>query len=47
MAVGTILVKPAGDFDAISLNGEILGSVLLLACWWVLLQREKSSEASS
>jgi hypothetical protein len=39
MAVGTILDKPAGDFDAMSLNGEILGRVLLL--------REKSTEASS
>jgi hypothetical protein len=28
MAVGTIPVKPVGDFDAMSVNGEILGSVL-------------------
>jgi hypothetical protein len=41
VAVGTILVKPTGDFDAISPNGEILGSVLLLAYWWVLLQRDR------
>jgi hypothetical protein len=41
LVVGTLLVKPTGDFDAISPNGEILGSVLLLAYWLVLLQRDR------
>lgn len=41
LAVGTILIKSTNNSDAMSPNGELLGSFLLLAFWLVLLQRDR------